>query len=387
MSSKSAVKRAATLALSPANKPDLATPSSAPDVTAGSEVALEANHGTPDWQHGRWHQRWLVSILQTNNLRDLRDLILRMAYHLGTQLESDEQAVCVLLGTKITDKRVYHEVEQLQRVLRSKVRSRVHVMILDPAKRAVLDIRTDPGPGFMAWLAALINARTQRATPVGATKHAVLAALLRLWFAKAPPQTTAALQQTVGASYPTVAAVLKDLERQELLQRTSDRRVSLTGFPWESWARWVQASHEAVKKVAFIDPSGNARSPRDMVKRLVKLARADVAVGGVLGAEHHFPDLNITGTPRLDLIVRAQRHAVDLDWVKRLDASLAPAGDRMAHARLVVHFVDNTGPFTTSNNDVQWADPLQCLLDLHTLKLDAQADHMLRALIKARARA
>ncbi len=138
--------------------------------------------------------------------------------------------------------------------------------------------------------------------------------------------------------------------------------------------------------IKALSATGSSKAPSslDMLKRLAKMGRTDVAVGGVLGAEHHFPDLNITGAPRLDLIVRARRHEVDLDWVKRLDASLAPGGNRMAHARLVVHFVDNTGPFTAGANGVQWADPLQCLLDLHTLKLDAQADHMLRALIKAR---
>jgi hypothetical protein len=353
--------------------------------SANTQPPLDARASRPDWIYGRWHQ-WTVSLLRSNNLRDLRDLLLRMAFHLSADLESDEQAMCVLVGTKITDKRVYQEMESLQRVLRSKVRQRVHVLMVDPARGLVFETRTNPGPGFTTWLTTLIGTDAKRSAPVGATKHAVLAMLLRQWFSKAAPQTTAAIQQAVGASYPTVAAVLKDLERQDQLARTSDRRVSLTGFPWDSWARWVQANHDAVKKVAFVDPTGRARSPRDMVKRLAKLGRADVAVGGVLGAEHHFPEINITGTPRLDLTVRARRHAVDLDWVKRLDASLVPAGDRMAQARVVVHFVDDTGSFSTSPSGESWADPLQCLLDLHTLKLDAQADQMLRALIKARNR-
>ena len=83
--------------------------------------------------------------------------------------------------------------------------------------------------------------------------------------------------------------MLRQLKAQDVLERTSDRRVALRKLSWDEWRRWVVASTEARKVVRFVDRTGQARSPEDMIARLAKLDRRDVAVGGVLGAKHHFP--------------------------------------------------------------------------------------------------
>jgi hypothetical protein len=47
------------------------------------------------------------------------------------------------------------------------------------------------------------------------------------------------------------------------------------------------------------------RSPEVLLQRLSELNRSDIAVGGVLGARHYFPGLDLVGTPRLDLVVHS----------------------------------------------------------------------------------
>lgn len=331
---------------------------------------------------GKW-RNWWVEIMTSHNLRDLRGALLALAYVVGNEEDPTVQALCVLVDSKITDKRLNDELAMFHMAVQPALASRIHVCLYRGCGE--LDAQIHPGPGFDEWLSELVRRQDRRSASPGSTQHTVFAELVRAWLRRSEPQTTTALQAAAGASYPTVAAVLRQLEAQDVLERTSDRRVALRKFPWDEWRRWVVASSEARRAVRFVDRTGQARSPEDMMVRLMKLHRDDVAVGGVLGAKHHFPELDINGSVRLDLSVQGNSKAVELDFMRRLDAGLVASGDPMEKPSVVVHFLGGRTPSSFERDGgMLWADPLECLADLYDLRLDAQADEMLHALISRR---
>lgn len=331
---------------------------------------------------GAW-RNWWVEIMTSHNLRDLRGVLLALTYIVDNDEDPMAQALCVLVDSKITDERLDLELRMFRAAVRPELASRINVGFY--RGNGELTVPVHPGPGFDKWLSDLIRTQDRRGASPGSTQHTVFAELVRAWLRRSEPQTTTAIQLAVGASYPTVSTVLRQLEGQDVLERTSDRRVALRKFPWDEWRRWIVASADARRTVRFVDRTGQARSPEEMVARLAKLQRDDVAVGGVLGAKHHFPGLDITGSVRLDLSVQGHKKAHELDFIRRIDAGLVASSDPMEKATVVVHFLGRHAPNSFEREgDTMWADPLECLSDLYDLRLDAQADEMLHALIRQR---
>ncbi len=65
---------------------------------------------------------------------------------------------------------------------------------------------------------------------------------------------------------------------------------------------------------------------------------------------------------------------MDWDFVKQLDPALQETERRDEPAPLVVHLVRRASPlFQPSEEGLQWADPVECLLDLHEGRLESQA--------------
>lgn len=75
---------------------------------------------------------------------------------------------------------------------------------------------------------------------------------------------------------------------------------------------------------------------------------------------------------------------MDLDFIRRLDPALSPTTKAHA-AALVVHAVPRAVSLfeTDPSEGVPWADPVEILLDLHELRLSAQADAFIRHLHQA----
>jgi hypothetical protein len=87
---------------------------------------------------------------------------------------------------------------------------------------------------------------------------------------------------------------------------------------------------------AFTDPSMRPRSPEVLLQRFRELNRSDIVVGGVLGARHYLPGLDLVGTPRLDLVVHTPRPDGSHEFLRKLDPALKPA-KRGEPARVFVH--------------------------------------------------
>ena len=191
------------------------------------------------------------------------------------------------------------------------------------------------------------------------------------------------LARTAGCSYPTVARALRPLG--SLLERSSDRRVALRWFPKDEFARLLANADRARSTVRFLDQSGQPRSAESQLRRLEKLNPPGLAIGGVLGAKHYFFDLDLVGTPRLDLSLHCPGQRMNLDFIEKLDPALKRVSDPLQPASLVVHAIRHADAlFTPRDGGLAWADPVECLLDLHEARLEMQASQFLEALQRNR---
>jgi hypothetical protein len=325
---------------------------------------------------------WFVEIIASHSLRDVRSRFVEMAYFLEQTENTGARAMCVLVDSKVSANRIDTELNSFRSILRPDLASRLHAGRLFRGKLIGLN---EPDPAFVVWLKDLARHKYEQSSAPGATQQKVFAHLVRAWLKGAPPKTTAAIQSVVGASYPTVAAVLKSLQAKGVLARSRDRRVGLRIFPWDEWRRSVVTVTDTRKPARFVDTTGYPRDPEDMVRRLMELGRTDVAISGILGAKHYYPDLDITGSLRLDLAMPGNEKSANIEFVRKLDPALKRTDDANANAVVVVQFL-GPGADHAFENDGQatWADPVECLYALHELRLDAQADEMLRALIDNR---
>jgi hypothetical protein len=165
------------------------------------------------------------------------------------------------------------------------------------------------------------------------------------------------------------------------ITRRPDRRLELREFPRQEWSRLLMISDEARSTMRFADRAGQPRSTSSLAERLQELRPRGVAIGGVLGARHFHPEFDLMGLPRLDVSVHVPERQADVAFVRRLDPALDATSDPAEPARLVVHFVRHREPlFEPEPGALPWADPAECLLDLHEARLEPQAAEFVRAL-------
>jgi hypothetical protein len=212
----------------------------------------------------------------------------------------------------------------------------------------------------------------------------VLKVLLHHWLTKGGAVTTQWLGDTAGYSYPTIANAVASLG--SLIERRSDRRILLRWLPREQLARMVALSDTARGTTRFVDRSSQPRTPEEHLHRLETLhLHQDLGVGGVLGAKHYFPELDLVGTPRLDLSQHGGGRHPDLRFIEKLDPALKRVDDPLEPATVVVHQVGHAKSlFTKRDEGLSWADPVECLLDLYEARLEAQAHQFLKALERNR---
>jgi hypothetical protein len=117
-----------------------------------------------------------------------------------------------------------------------------------------------------------------------------------------------------------------------------------------------------------------------MLRRLQRLQRDDLAVGGVWGAKHYQPGLDLAGNPRLDICLHASGKRVDWSFVEQLDPALEMTRRRDEAPTLVVHVLRRaTSLFRPNADGLPWADPVECLLDLHEAHFETQAHDFLNS--------
>jgi hypothetical protein len=288
-------------------------------------------------------------------------------------VDSRYRGILILDEPQISDDRLQAEWSGFEPLFRPEILERIVLVIRregipDTVVGPLTDIeRTCIGP-------VSEHARQRSSRPVRRPSEAffdILRVLVVHWFRKSGPLTSKELAEQTGFSYPTIANALARLEPR--LIRHSDRRVELSAFPKEAWFQLVAQADKARASQGFMAPSGRPRPPEAVLDRLRDLGRDDIAVAGVLGARHYLPGLDLVGTPRLDLVVHERRFGGPPTFLRRLDPALKPAG-RGDPCQVVVHTLFRPEPFFSQPDDgIRWADEVECLLDLHEMRLESQA--------------
>lgn len=315
-----------------------------------------------------------------DSLRTIRTSLMQVAYPLS------ENPVCegfvVLVDSPITMERLRDEWERAATVLRDDVLHRLTICL--QAEGRMTGIPRDPDVETQRILAKVVeDERGKMSTTRTDYSFVVLKLLLHRWLTSGEPVTSEWLARTAGCSYPAVARALRPLG--SLLERRSDRRVRLRWFPKDEFARLLAVADRARSTVRFTDQSGQPRSAESHLRRLEKLNPPSLAIGGVLGAKHYYPDLDLVGTPRLDLSLHCPGRRMNLDFIEKLDPALKRVEDPLAPANLVVHAVRHAdAQFIPRDGGLAWADPVECLFDLYEARLEMQAAQFLEALQRQR---
>ena len=334
------------------------------------------------WVDSQWGT-WLIEIASGPGLRDMQGKLMNLAVLLDHE-PSDVQALCTIASEKVTQERLQSELAQMRKVIRPDLANRLHVGRCDGSGENVLLEPSLPSPLKDVVTKAVRKAANARRRSPGGTQLDVFAYLVRSWLAGKGPAMVKDIQEAVGASHPTVAAGLDQLKKPGVLHRLSDRSVELKGFPRDEWPRWLLATVQARKIARYVDPSRHARRPHEMAARLPKATKLRVAISGVMGALKHFPDLDITSPPRLDLCIATEPGREDLAFVHKLDAGLV-RDDDAPYPVLAVHLL----PLRSDTQFVAidgrlCADPLECLVAMVDMKLYEPANDMLEELIRRR---
>lgn len=312
-----------------------------------------------------------------SNVRNLRADLLTAAYEF---IEHQAGTALLLRNCRLSPERVIEERRLFAMVAPE---AAAHISILAPNQDGEVVLPPHLVQEGVAQEIGKSPVKSKRAPGVG--PHNIQSILLLNWLDDLGPQTVKSIGEASGTSYPTTAAALRSLAAQDLLITGKDRRVSLKYFPVQQWRKWIASGFGHRKSARFIDRSNQPRPPSSLLQRLLHLNRNDIAVSGIEGARLHYPDLDLSGALRLDLVLHGDPKS-DLAFVNRLDPALEPLDNPYRKADLVVHFLDRPQTRFEQRGGLLVADPLECLADLYDLRLDQQADQMLKFLSERRNR-
>jgi hypothetical protein len=313
-------------------------------------------------------------------LRTIRTSLMQVAYPVGENPAT--HGYIVLVDSPITMDRLNDEWERAATVLRQDVLNRLTICL--HSKGRIKGIPRDPDNETQRTLSKVVEEERGRMNTTRTDySFVVQKLLLHHWLTSGQPVTSEWLARTAGCSYPAVARALGSLG--SLLERRSDRRVVLRWFPKEDFARLLAVADRARSTTRFADHSGQPRTPESHLRRLETMNPPGLAIGGVLGAKHYYPNLDLVGTPRLDLSLHSPGKRMNLDFLENLDPALRRVEDPLAPANVVVHAVRQAdAQFAPREGGLAWADPLECLFDLHEARLEIPAAQFLEAMQRQR---
>jgi hypothetical protein len=343
---------------------------------------------------------------ETDAVSTIRSALLKLAYAV-TDRGQTTRGILLVIDPKISDERLDDEEKYAKKVLEPGITKRLGIVVYQNGElRGLPDGMPIAVRRELGRLAGAEQPKKGTKIHSGAAFYEIFKILVHQWLLDKGPMTAVWLANTAGCTYPTVATALQRLG--STIKRHSDRRIELAHFPREEWAQLVAVSNQARSTARFADRSGQPRSteslhrrmtdrylaairgespsPESLLGHVAKLELSDIAVGGVFGAKHYYPSLDLTRSPRVDLTIHGNR--VDWGFVERLDPALKRTQDQNDPANLVVHFVRrHDSLFDKGDDGVNWADPVECLLDLHEMKLESQAREFLNSFPAARGKA
>ncbi|MBN1773935.1 MAG: hypothetical protein JXB32_21935 [Deltaproteobacteria bacterium] len=319
-------------------------------------------------------------------VRNLHVGILQLALALEDSPQA-QRGLLVVAAPTMSRARLQEEWQSAVRAIRRDLAGRLQLVLWDGDRFEGLP--NDHDAAFRGALDRVVRRELER-TPVRARRgeafYDVLKLLVHAWMTSSGAMTSAALAKAAGCSYPTVADAVRRLGAA--IARRSYRSVELAYFPRDEWSALVAVSERVRSTIRFSDRSGQPRSFESLLRRFRSLGRSDVGVGGVSGAKHYVPGLDIVGLPRLDLVVHGRGARTGASFVEKLDPALRRAEGRDEPIALAVHFLRRPEPlFVRGTDKLLWADPVECLLDLHDARLEPQALEFLQHFEERKGRA
>ena len=309
----------------------------------------------------------------------IRSAILKLADALSSN--ADQHGFLLLIDSYISKKRITEEWLLIQRTINPVITKRLSVFLKQGER--VQGWPGDPDEEMSAHLTRAVkneSADIGTRLPKAGYFSVIFKILLLNWLGhssqKSEVMTMKRLGELAGCSYPTVALAIDRL--RAYLQHSHSKGIQLRRFPSEEWHSMILGADKIRATQRLVDRSGQPRRPKYLLERLAKMQLDYVAVGGVPGALAAYPDLNITGNPRLDLCIHAPGKIADVEFVKNLDPALEPTKNQLEPAQVVLHFVrSDHSHFERDLQGIQRASWVECMLDLHEMRLGAQADEWL----------
>ena len=351
---------------------------------------FEPSGGGANEFRSRDGRRLLDIQLRPQGVRDLHATFLRMAQEVAGNRRV-AKAILAAWMPRPTDDRIAREWRATLDLFKPSIAGKMALVIVRPEKSLPLgegrELRRI-GDILRAHLGRIeVPARETQAAFTPAFFE-VFKVLLNQWILGRGPIAIGELMRRAGSSYPTVADALRRLERAQELARRSNRSVQLTRFHEKTWSGLLALSEALRRPRYYADSSGRRADPTDLYRRLQSMPLERVAVGGVQAARHWDPRFDLNGLPRLDVSVHAGAGAGDLAFVERLDPALKRVDSAGKGVVLAVHPLHRAEPGFEKNpkGKIDWADPVETLLDLHELRLVEQAEGMIQHLAGSPAR-
>nr|WP_315463328.1 hypothetical protein [uncultured Rhodoferax sp.] len=298
------------------------------------------------------------------NTRDLRTLLLDAAYEI--QSKPDFTGAHVYLhNCTLARKRVEAEVEQFKRIAQPRIAKRIFVYDMrSPAVRETVSV-----------LPQSVAAADLPRKPTTASQEAVLAYLLERHLQSLPGVSISTIAAETKASVPTIYKAL-NAYAYCLEKDPEDKTLRLTKFEPKDWFHWIQRTNR-LSSVYFVDRSGAPRSSSRLAKYLARLGRDDLAIGGLMGAMHHLPEIDATAAPQLDILLHGSARS-DLSFIEQIDPGLVRTKEPIDPAYVVVHFIDRPQSLFKSQGGQNWGTLPDCIANMHKAGLAHQVDDALR---------
>ncbi len=295
---------------------------------------------------------------------------------------SDHTGIIILDETKISRSRLNDEWKNLNKLFQPSIIARLSLVVFTGG--SIIEIFGDLTNEESEALYEIREKLSERLNNKRRRKpdafFEVLRILLIHWFRGSGPLQVNRIGQLSGFSYPTVAASLEKMGSQ--LIRHSDRSVELISFPRENWFRLIANADDTRTPRGYW--AHRPRSIEDLIERLMNIPDKEIAFGGIIGARHYMPGIDLVGIHRLDLSVHDWT-AIKIDkLVRKLDPALKKV-EPGEIPQVVVHNLYRPVSLFTEGDRLPIADEVECILDLHEARLESQALELLEHL-KGRAK-
>lgn len=345
---------------------------------------FEATGEGPNEFRSRDGKTQLTVQLRPQAARDLQATYLRLAQKLSKDRKLTRGIVATWLP-KPSNKRVFREWKAAWELFKPEIARRMELVVVRPEECLTSkDDRelTRIGEALRAHLSRRERPQVPSRPPLSEKFFEVFKVLLDQWILGRGPIAVGELMRRVGCSYPTAADAIRRLEGSQEIARRSRRSVQLTGFPKKTWTEVLALSESLRKTQYYADPTGRTPAPLDLYRRLKGVPYKHIGVGGVQAARHWDPHFDLHGLPRLDITSHMASGIGDLGFLEKLDPALKAVSPGAPRVVLAVHPLFRAEPCFEKNpkGKIDWADPVETLLDLHELRLVDQAEELTKRL-------